>query len=122
MTTRCANVQLKLSKTNQKDHQVRIVTGVCPLSKDGESVIAEYGGTHTPKLSCCTHPIIGLTPYSVPHNSQLRHMQPIFPYPCSDPDAGTVLKVLHIIIQPIQPGLSPGPGPSPSSGPSLQPG
>ena len=42
-------------------------------------------------------------------------MQPIFPYPCSDPDAGAVLKVLQIIIQPIHPGLSPGP----SSGPSL---
>ena len=55
---------------------MRIVTGVahCPQSKDRESVIAEYHGMHTYQLSHHTNPVIVPTPYSVLHNSQLRHI------------------------------------------------
>ena len=45
---------------NLKDHQVRIVTGACLLSNEKESAIAEYCSTPKHRLSCHTHPVVGL--------------------------------------------------------------
>ena len=53
---------------------MRIVTGACLYRRDRKSVIAEYCGTHTLRLSLRTDPVIVPMPYSVLHNTQLRHM------------------------------------------------
>ena len=77
MITECTNIWFKPSKMNLKDHQERIVTSARPLSKDGESSIAEYCGTCTHRPSCHTHPIIDLTPYSVLHKSHSHQATPL---------------------------------------------
>ena len=60
MTAKCTNACLEPSKMNLKDHQVRIITGAHLQSEKRISIIAEYRSR--------------TTPYSVIHNSHLRHI------------------------------------------------